>query len=548
MKRTMKHFPFLFLFFTLLACQKQEEINQNIIFNSNIEIANAKNATMELDSAFYYFNQAKLACKPNEREQKIYCLLGIAEIQKVNSDFVGLEETATEALSIYENTIYQSYLNNYLGMAFKEQSNFKNAIYYYNKTYDLAKKEIDKIIVKNNIAVVYLEQKKYSEAINTLKPLLLSDSLKENRKIFAKVTDNLGFAYFKNKNDSIAKKYLETSLRIRDSINDDSEKIASYIHLARFYNIGNPKLSIEFAKKALESATIVKSPVDKLEALDLLIKNPTNQNTIQHFEKFSFINDSINKVRQSAKNQFSKIKYDSKIALEKSEKLKVKNKLITYIFLGFGIITILVFFLIRSQNKRKLQKLAYETETRISKRLHDELANDVFNAMTFIETQDLQTIKNKENVLQDLDSIYNKARSISKQNSEVKTGKEFGPFLNQLLMSYNSKQVNIIVKGSTLVDWEKIKESKQIEIHRTFTELLVNMKKHSQANLVLISFETLEKNIRIQYSDNGKGFEKEKINKNGLQNVENRIHAINGSITFDSEINKGLKINIEFPK
>jgi hypothetical protein len=27
-------------------------------------------------------------------------------------------------------------------------------------------------------------------------------------------------------------------------------------------------------------------------------------------------------------------------------------------------------------------------ETRISKELHDELANDVFNAMTFAETQD----------------------------------------------------------------------------------------------------------------------------------------------------------------
>ncbi len=168
--------------------------------------------------------------------------------------------------------------------------------------------------------------------------------------------------------------------------------------------------------------------------------------------------------------------------------------------------------------------------------------------MTFIETQDLQNATNKENVLQGLDAIYDKARNISKQTSEVKTGKEFGVVLNQLLMSYNSKQVTVIVKGSALVDWEKIKEDKQGAIHRTLSELLVNMKKYSQANLVLVTFETLEKNIKIQYKDDGIGFEKEKIIKNGLLNVENRIHEINGSITFDTETNKGLKINIEFPK
>lgn len=548
MKLTMKHFPFLFLLFTLLSCQKKEDTKSNTIYNSNIEIANTKNAAMELDSAFYYFNQAKLACKPNEKEQKIYSLLGIAKIQKINSDFVGLEETATEALSIFENTIYQSYLNNYLGIAFKEQSNFENAIHYYNKTYDLAEKEIDKIIVKNNIAVVYLEQKKYFEAIEILKPLILNDSLKKNRKEFARIADNLGFAYFKNNNDSIAKKYLETSLKIRDSINDDSDKIASYIHLAQFHKKNNPSLAKEFAKKALLFAKNVDSPDDQLEALDLLIKNPDNLDAIQHFESFSHINDSLNKARQIARNQFSKIRFDSKIAIEKNEKLKIENDHITSSFIGFGIITILVFFLIRSKNKREKLKIAYNTETRISKKLHDELANDVFNTMTFIDTQDLQNPSNKESILQGLDSIYDKARNISKQTSEVKTGKEFGIHLNQLLMSYNSKQVNVIVKGSTLVDWEKIKHNKQIEIYRTLSELLVNMRKHSQANLVLINFETLEKTIKIQYSDNGKGFEEGKIIKNGLQNVENRIHAINGSITFDSETNKGLKINIEFPK
>ena len=35
--------------------------------------------------------------------------------------------------------------------------------------------------------------------------------------------------------------------------------------------------------------------------------------------------------------------------------------------------------------------------------------------------------------------------------------------------------------------------------------------------------------------------------KNGLTNTGNRINAINGTITFDTKIEKGLKIDIAFP-
>lgn len=550
MKLTMKHFPFLFLILFLHSCKKENNFFSNDLEEFRSLQSKGYNNYMSgnYDSAYIYFNNAKTISNKLNIEDRIYVLLYLAEIDKIKSDFDGVEERVTEAFKISKNSKSNVNLYNLLAIAYEEKKDYKSAIINYNLSLQYSKNEVYRSIIKNNIAVAYLDQKKYIEAIKILKPLLQNDSLKKNRKEYARVTDNLGFAYFKNNNDSIAKKYLETSLKIRDSINDDSDKIASYIHLSRFYKKSNPNLAKEFAEKALLFATNVDSPDDKLESLDILIKNPTNKEAIQHFEQFSSINDSITTARQIAKNQFTNVKYNYKITTEKNEKLKIEKELITYIFIGFGIITILVFFLIRSKNKKEKLKIAYNTETRISKKLHDELANDVFNTMTFIDTQDLQNPSNKESILQGLDSIYDKTRNISKQTSEVKTGKEFGIHLNQLLMSYNSKQVNVIVKGSTLVDWEKIKDNKQIEIYRTLSELLVNMRKHSQANLVLISFETLEKTIKIQYSDNGKGFEEEKITKNGLQNVENRIHAINGSITFDSETNKGLKINIEFPK
>ena len=550
MKFTMKHFPLLFIIFILSSCEKETKTNtpSSLTYTDYIEKANNKISTLELDSAYFYFNQAKLSCKDNEKEMKIYALLGMANIQKTNCDFVGLEETATEAFGIDNETNYKEYLNNFLGIAYNEQADYENALLYYNKTLDNSKNETNRLTIKNNIAVNYLDQKEYVKSIDVLEKLLKSDSLKVYPSEYARVTDNLGFAYFKIKKDSLAKEYLYASLNIRDSINDDYDKIASYIHLSNFYEENNPVLSKEFANKALQSATIVNSPDDKLEALDLLIKNATNKKAVKHFATYSHINDSITKIRQSAKNQYSKIKYDSKITLEKNEKLKVEKEFITYLFIGFGIIALLIYFLIRFKNKNKLQKSTYEAETRISKKLHDELANDVYNTMTFAETQDLSDLNKKEHFLNQIENIYNRTRNISLENSEIDTSENFKENLSLLLSGFNSEDTNVIIKNFEAINWAKTKKITKITVYRVLQELLVNMKKHSQSNLVLIGFEDKGKTYEINYSDNGIGSSKSLKFKNGLQNVENRIKTINGSFTFETESQKGFKAKIVFPK
>ena len=65
------------------------------------------------------------------------------------------------------------------------------------------------------------------------------------------------------------------------------------------------------------------------------------------------------------------------------------------------------------------------------------------------------------------------------------------------------------------------------------------MKKHSQASIVVLVFNKKNKKIEVNYKDNGVGSAEKK--QNGLQNAENRIQSINGTITFDSDINQGFK-------
>jgi predicted nuclease of restriction endonuclease-like (RecB) superfamily len=75
---------------------------------------------------------------------------------------------------------------------------------------------------------------------NTLTMLLNGEFL-----VKSFVLDNLGYTYFKLNNPK-AIDYLNQSLKIRDSINNNSELIASYMHMAEYYQKSNLKLSNDF--------------------------------------------------------------------------------------------------------------------------------------------------------------------------------------------------------------------------------------------------------------------------------------------------------------
>jgi len=73
-------------------------------------------------------------------------------------------------------------------------------------------------------------------------------------------------------------------------------------------------------------------------------------------------------------------------------------------------------------------------------------------------------------------------------------------------------------------------------------ELMTNMRKHSAATLVVLKFKQENNKLTIEYTDNGLGCELKK--QVGLKNTETRMESINGSIIFDSRINKGFKAKI----
>jgi signal transduction histidine kinase len=574
MRAKKLHFPnFCLLLILLLAtgsCTKKQSIPEkhkiNTAYQTYIDYAEKYFENSQYNSAFFYYNKSKLACDPSKDKAKIiYSLLKMAAIQQTQGDYASSETTATEAIPFFDKTTDKQYkiaVYNTLGINYVNLFDYNNSIYYYNQAYNLAEDELQKAILKNNVAVVYMEKQDYKNAIAILTPLISIKEVIANDENYARILDNLGFSHFKTGSTKKGFDYINQALKIRKQIKDDFGITTSYYRLSEFYSKTNPILSYHYAQLSYAKATKVNNVNDRLESLEQLIRNSTGNQSKKFTTNYLRINDSLNRATQKAKNQFAKIKYDS--TKEKNENLKLKaqkavndlqleqeknRSLTSYIIivLVLGFLLFLYYYL-TTKGKREKAEAVYQSETRISKKLHDELANDVYQTMAFVETQDLQNPIKKENLLGNLDKIYARTRNISRENSKIETGVKFEEELKEMLSGYNNNQTKIIIKDNGDINWLKIQTEKKIAIYRVLQELLVNMKKHSQCSFVIVSFESNEKFIEINYTDNGIGTENKLILKNGLHNVENRIHTINGTITFDIETNKGFKAKIAIPK
>jgi glucose-6-phosphate-specific signal transduction histidine kinase len=56
------------------------------------------------------------------------------------------------------------------------------------------------------------------------------------------------------------------------------------------------------------------------------------------------------------------------------------------------------------------------------------------------------------------------------------------------MISGNTDTTQIITNGLDSVNWPTIEKTKKITLYRVLQELLVNMKKHSNSSLVVLSF------------------------------------------------------------
>lgn len=552
-----------FLFFCFAIISTINALNSNLLSQTSKDssfvyyesITKIKDINITSKAFDFFDNKVKESLLKRDTLQAAYFLELISLGQFKMGFYNDSESTTIEAFRLLDDikinpktTKPRERLSNQLGMLYRKIEDFDNSHRYYKQALELNESLIDKIAIVTNIANNYADQEQYEKAIYSLSTYYEEVLLLENSSIKATYLDNIGFFQSKTSNQ-MALKNMQLALKIRLNSQDLMDLFSSYHHLSLYHSDkGNKKEALKYSKQAKIISDSLNNTIFQREALKLNLRLENNSD----FEKFIELNNSIEKENLLRENKFAAIKYNvnekEKIIKENELKLKTseleeekqkKFKLI-YLFAGLGVLllSISLFLILKSRHKKEKVQQVYITETRISKKVHDEVANDIYQVMTKLQGD----TNIKETILDDLDNIYSRTRDISRENSALTVNDNFEITLNDLFLSYKNNTLNIITRNIHKTDWNTIDAYKKITLYRVLQELMVNMKKHSQATNVALTFNKSNNKIAITYTDNGIGCIIKK--GTGLQNMENRIKSIKGTIIFDSEINKGFKVKI----
>lgn len=545
------------LLLLLLSCNQNKSVDENKkmsnAFYGKAIVFRDSNVS---DSAFYYYNLAKdQFLKTNDSLRAAKSLINMAIIQSGKGDLHGSIETSLEAnryLTNEKDSLTKELLaSNYnsIGISSSFLYRYKNSVDSYEKAIRLTSVEKNKKIFYNNLGDALLSDGKNKKAIPYFEMALhTTDSID-----YARALNNLARAkYEDNKNFDPLPDY-HKALKIRTNQNNILGMNSSFADLSNYYSRKDKKVALEFAEKMLKTADELDSPDDKLQALQKIIN--LNQNKIsEYFNQFQTLNDSVQRSRNEAKDEFAYIRFG--VEKEKAENLKLKtdriqkeNQIFRQYFMVGILLLILIIIFIWFQKRHKIQRQKNElkikdSELKISKKVHDVVANGIYHVMTEVENQNEI---NRESILYKLEDVYEKSRNISYETADDQIEEPFDDKILKLLSTFQSESRKIFIIGNESNVWEGLSELKKENVYHILQELMVNMKKHSEADLVVTRFERTDNQINIHYSDNGIGIEKEKTHKNGLRNAVNRTKVLNGRINFETETETGLKIDLSFP-
>lgn len=543
---------YLILLILIISCKNPNYIEEKSHTNAPYEKATEYRDKNILDSAFLYYNDGKEEFIKNDDSIGIAkALINMSVIMSEKGDFYGSIETAIEARKVLTNkdslskNLLASNLNT-LAISSKELKNFSDAILYYKEAITLSNEKNDRLAYLNNIGDAYLHLEENETAISYFqKALETTDSID-----YARALNNLGKAEYLKKNKYGAIKNFEKALLIRTKKNNNWGLNSSFASLSDFYfNENNEIKSLFYAQKMYEISKRLDSPDDQIEALQKLILLEKSETSKSLFKIYQKLNDSLQTSRGKSRNQFALIRFETEKS--KADNLKLqkdnteKNYLIFSISTIFLIIGSIGLIYYRKRKKRLQQEKQLEvknTELKYSKKVHDVVANGLYHLMIDIDNNpDINKVK----ILNDMEKMYEESRDISHDKStEIDFHERFGKMIN----SYSTAEQKVILTKYAENIWENIPQNTQSELFYVVREFLVNMKKHSEAKMVVLKFEKDDNIFYITYTDNGKGIKNLATQRgSGIRNTENRIDTIGGDIIFEENPNGGLIIKITIP-
>lgn len=542
--------PFILLLF--ISCNNNKQENNAKKDNPYIAKAWVFREHDKLDSSFIYFNKAKEEyLKHNDNIGAAKSLINMAIIAGNQGDYFGSQEISLSAIkyldpedSVQREISSSNYSN--LGKMAHNLKKYNEADTFYLKSIQFTNKRRSRNIYLNNFGINLSYQKKYTQALNCFEKVLTDDSIKKDSLTFARTLSNAAKTkWLINSDYNPVPEFIE-ALKIRIQKDDSWGQNASYSHLADYYTKKRPDSALSYASKMFVIANRIKSADDQIESLQKIIKLSPANLTKNYFGLYQRLDDSIQLARNKAKNQFALIRYETEKHKADSLKFQKENIEKTYVVITLVILLGAGIFWYRKRKQRlqmEAENAIKESQLKTSKKIHDVVANGLYRVMNKVEYQEEI---NKEHLLDEIEELYEKSRDISYEEP-VALKSNFHQKIAALLNAFNNHKTQVVIHGNTATLWKNVGTTVQYEVEHILQELMVNMGKHSEASEVTLRFEAQPQEIHVFYEDNGIGIKGEVKSVSGLRNTETRIKNLNGQITFETKLEKGLKVHFSFP-
>jgi signal transduction histidine kinase len=198
-----------------------------------------------------------------------------------------------------------------------------------------------------------------------------------------------------------------------------------------------------------------------------------------------------------------------------------------------------------------------EERRRIARDLHDDIGtklNVIFLNLHRLKKIDEITVKGEttiNEINQLIGNTIDTTRRIS-HNLLPPTLEDFG-----LVEAVKELCDNFENSGAIKVDFD-LHENQlpisdkmaELNIYRVLQELMKNSVKHGEADIVTIRMSLGVEKVKLEYLDNGKGFDMELMKNSkkglGMKSMESRMEMINAKLDVQSKIGEGIVVNIDW--
>jgi signal transduction histidine kinase len=208
-------------------------------------------------------------------------------------------------------------------------------------------------------------------------------------------------------------------------------------------------------------------------------------------------------------------------------------------------------YALRIEDQAMLQE-----RNRIAREIHDAVGHGLtachLNLMAALRLLDQDPLEAKALLLEA--EVLNQAalqdirQSVATLRSDPLQGRSLLDQLDSLVQT-------VIKSGRFMIEFdhpssrvvEGVPTSVAVAIYRITQEALTNISKHAKADRVQLTLR-IEPQIELVIEDNGVGFSPKQTSSGfGLQGMQERVAALNGTLSIEASLQRGCRIQVIFP-